>query len=43
MTTDAATNAQNATSRRGLIKAAAVVSGAAVMGFPAAIRAQASV
>jgi len=43
MTTDAATNAQNATSRRGLIKAAAVASGTAVMGFPAAIRAQAPV
>jgi len=42
MTTDAATNAQNA-SRRGLIKAAAVASGTAVMGFPAVIRAQALV
>jgi len=40
MTTDAGTSGQNATSRRGLIKAAAVASGTAVVGFPAVLRAQ---
>jgi len=40
MTTDAHKSAQNATSRRGLIKAAAVASGTAAFGFPAVVRAQ---
>ena len=43
MTTDNVTSGQNATSRRGLLKAAAIASGTAVMGFPAVVHAQAPV
>ncbi len=43
MTTNADTSARNATSRRGLIKAAAVATGTAAMGFPGVVRAQAPV
>ena len=43
MTNDAGRKAENATSRRGLIKAAALATGTAAMGFPAVIRAQAPI
>jgi len=43
MTNDAGTNVEKATSRRGLIKAAALATGTAAMGFPAVIRAQAPI
>jgi TRAP-type mannitol/chloroaromatic compound transport system substrate-binding protein len=43
MTSNAATKAQTPPSRRGLIKAAAVATGTAAMGFPAVVRAQAPI
>jgi TRAP-type mannitol/chloroaromatic compound transport system substrate-binding protein len=43
MTTDAVTSAQSGSTRRGLLRAAAVASGTAAVGFPAVLRAQAPI